>query len=118
MINLIILGQATQTNYPLYILWAVQIAKSENFHSVIMEGDAKVCFDALNGDLENRSWAIASQCSDMIELSKEFVSCNFCQIKRDANFVAHSLAKSHKKHDLTNFSIPTWTDPVPESQDI
>ena len=34
------------------ILWAVQIVKSENFHSVIIKGDAKVCFDTLNGDLE------------------------------------------------------------------
>jgi ribonuclease HI len=37
------------------ILWAVQIAKSKNFQSVIIEGDAKVCFDAINGDLEKCS---------------------------------------------------------------
>ena len=63
------------------ILWAVQIAKSENFQSIIIEGDAKVCFDAINGDLEKCSWAIASQCNDLVVLSKEFVSCNFCRSK-------------------------------------
>jgi ribonuclease HI len=75
------------------ILWAVQIAKSENFQSVIIEGDAKVCFDAINGDLEKCNWTIAFQCNDMVVLSKKFESCTFCWIKRDANFVAHSLAK-------------------------
>ena len=63
------------------ILWAVQIARSENFHSIIIEGDAKICFDAINGDLEKCSWAIASQCNDLVVLSKEFVSCNFCRSK-------------------------------------
>jgi hypothetical protein len=67
--------------------------KSENFQSVTIERDGQVCFDALNGDFEECSWAIASRCSDMLELSKEFVSCNFCRIKRDADYVTHSLAK-------------------------
>ena len=48
------------------ILWAVQIAKSENFHLIIVGGDVKICFDALNSDLEKCNWAIASRCSDML----------------------------------------------------
>ena len=38
---------------------------------------------------------------DMVVLSKEFVSCKFCWIKRDANFVAHSLAKFASCNKLT-----------------
>ena len=32
------------------ILWALELAASENFDRIIVEGDAKVCFDGLNGD--------------------------------------------------------------------
>ena len=97
------------------ILWAVQIEKSENFQSVIIKGDAKVCFDAINGDLEKCSWAIAFQCNDMVVLSKKFESCTFCWIKRDANFVAHSLAKFASCNKLT-FSCNISSLPPPVSE--
>jgi hypothetical protein len=83
------------------ILWAVQIVQFENFHSVIIERDAKVCFDTLNGDLEKCSWTIASRCNDMVELSKEFVSCNFCWIKRDANLAKEWATKFASCNKLT-----------------
>ena len=95
------------------IVWVIQIAKSKNFNLIIIEGDAKVCFDALNGDLEKCSWTIVSRCSDMVELSKEFVSCNFCWIKRDVYFAAHSLAKFASYNKLTfscNISSLPLTD--------
>jgi hypothetical protein len=35
------------------ILWASNLAKPERFENIVVEGDANVCFDALNGN----SWA-------------------------------------------------------------
>ena len=85
------------------ILWAVQIAKSENFHSIIIGGDVKIYFDALNSDLEKCNWAIASRYSDMLKLSEEFVNCNSSWIKRDVNYVTHFLAKFTSYNKLTFF---------------
>ena len=98
------------------ILWGVQIAKSKNFHSVIIEGDAKICFDIINGDLEKCSWAIAFRCNDMVVLRKKFVSCNFCWIKKDANFVTHFLAKFASYNKLTfSCNISSLPPPVWEA---
>ena len=31
------------------ICWALQIAKDESFHFIIVKSDAKLCIDAING---------------------------------------------------------------------
>ena len=75
------------------VLWALQLALSEQFLYVIIEGDSQICMDSLNGNSSYGSWSISSICNDILALCKSFSGCNFCQVKREANNVAHSLAK-------------------------
>jgi ribonuclease HI len=75
------------------ILWAVELATLEKFDSIIVNGDAKVCLDALNGESIDNPWVISSVISNILVLSKTFASCCFCWVRREANEVAHSLAK-------------------------
>lgn len=57
------------------ILWTVQIAKAEEFRAIIVEGDAKICFDVLNGNAMESLWSISSFCSDIKFLSLLFFCC-------------------------------------------
>ena len=75
------------------ILWVVKLATSEKFDRIIIEGDAKVCFDAFNGESIANPWVISSVISNILVLSKTFISYCFCWVRREANEVAHSLAK-------------------------
>uniref|UniRef100_A0A2N9GBE2 RNase H type-1 domain-containing protein n=2 Tax=Fagus sylvatica TaxID=28930 RepID=A0A2N9GBE2_FAGSY len=47
------------------ILWAIQIAKEEDFKDIIVEGDAKIYFDVLNGNVGESLWSISSLCRDI-----------------------------------------------------
>ena len=38
------------------ILWASNLAKPERFENIVVEGDANVCFDALNGNSCAAHW--------------------------------------------------------------
>ena len=58
-----------------------------------MEGDAKICFDVLNGNVVESLWSVSSLCRDIKFLGQSFSSCLFNWVFREANFVAHSLAK-------------------------
>uniref|UniRef100_A0A2N9GTN8 Reverse transcriptase domain-containing protein n=1 Tax=Fagus sylvatica TaxID=28930 RepID=A0A2N9GTN8_FAGSY len=74
------------------ILWALKLAAEESFLHILVEGDSKISFDAIQGE-STVPWSISSIVSNVIELRKVFVSCDFCWVGREANFVAHSLAK-------------------------
>lgn len=61
-----------------------------------MERDAKICFDSLASMSSNGNqvdWSISSFIRDSLEISKSFLSCNFCWISRDCSGVAHVSAK-------------------------
>ena len=77
------------------ILWTVQIAKAEEFRAIIVEGDAKICFDVLNGNAMESLWSISSFCSDIKFLSLFFFLLFACLVGvfRESNLVAHTLAK-------------------------
>jgi ribonuclease HI len=75
------------------ILLAIQIAKEEDFKHIIVEGDAKICFDVLNGNVVESLWSISSLCRDIKFLGQSFTSCLFNWVYREANSVARSLAK-------------------------
>ncbi len=74
------------------VLWALELALMEDFHHIVIEGDAKLCFDAI-GDKSVTPWSIGSLIDNIGERSKLFFSCSFCWVRREANFVAHAIAK-------------------------
>ena len=75
------------------IPWALELAIQENYLKVIVESDAKICVDNLNGYPEEWSWEISSLCNNSLDFVLRFVSCSFCWTKREANTMAHSLAR-------------------------
>uniref|UniRef100_A0A2N9IL60 RNase H type-1 domain-containing protein n=1 Tax=Fagus sylvatica TaxID=28930 RepID=A0A2N9IL60_FAGSY len=75
------------------IRWALELASLEKFRDIIIESDAKPCIDALLGDPQESLWKISSVCFDIHRLALKFVSCSFVWAKREANEVAHELAK-------------------------
>ena len=74
-------------------LWAVEIAKSEGYQDILVEGDSKICMDALNGSEENWNGKIDNLCFEAKLLCISFVSVCFYWFGREANNLAHSLAK-------------------------
>jgi hypothetical protein len=64
-----------------------------------MEGDSKICMDALNGDDTCYPWKIDSICSDLKRLSLAFNFCSFCWARREAKNVAHGLTKFTSLHN-------------------
>lgn len=47
------------------VLWAIELTRIEMFQKVRIEGDVKVCFDALNDAHEFVNWAIAGIISNV-----------------------------------------------------
>ena len=85
----------------LAVLWALQLAASESFMNIVIEGDANVCFNAIAVN-SSTPWAISSLITNIIKLSRSFLSCCFCWIRRKANNAAHTLAQfaSHSRFPL------------------
>ena len=75
------------------LLWAVQLAKAENWSRVIFERDAKICFDAINAPSQPFPWCIWTQLLNTIALADFFFSCSFVWISRSCNGVAHQVAR-------------------------
>uniref|UniRef100_A0A2N9IQW9 RNase H type-1 domain-containing protein n=1 Tax=Fagus sylvatica TaxID=28930 RepID=A0A2N9IQW9_FAGSY len=65
------------------ITWAIEMAKSENFQDIVVESDAKVCIDAINGESARVPWKLLSLCINSKFLVLEFTSCSFCWVRRD-----------------------------------
>ncbi len=86
------------------LFWTVQLAIEKDFKHVIIEGDSKICIDALNGNLNSVNWSISSIVCNISELCKYFSSYSFFWTRREANGVAHSLAKAASSLDLLSFS--------------
>jgi ribonuclease HI len=92
------------------LVWALQLAYEKHYQRLILEGDSKTCFDALNGSIDDADWKVQSLLFHALDIANSFVSCEFCWIKRDANFVAHALAThavlSNSNVFCTSMSLP------------
>ena len=75
------------------IMWALSLVAAENWCNVIMEGNSKICFDALSKAEEPSNWSISSIIHDAADTSVSFDNCEFCWVKRSLNSAAHSAAK-------------------------
>ena len=59
------------------ILWALHLARGENWRMIIVESDAKICINSILDHIGCPQWAISSLVSDIWLLEKSFVSCLF-----------------------------------------
>ena len=75
------------------IIWALKLVAAEHFVNIIVESDAKSCIDALACPLDESCWKIRHLTSVSLDLALSFPLCIFSWVKRDANHVAHSVAK-------------------------
>ena len=75
------------------IQWALKLAIDENWSNIVVEGDSKICLDALSKAEEPSNWSISSITWDTAVLSVFFDNCKFCRVKRSLNSAAHSAAK-------------------------
>ena len=74
------------------VLWAIRLALSENWQHIIIEGDAKSCFDPLIISELQPDWPIATIISNILDLHNFFLNCNFCWV-RCCNTATHEAAK-------------------------
>ena len=75
------------------IQWALILAKDENWSNIIVEGDSKICPDALSNAEDPSDWSISSITQDTVVLSTFFDNCKFYWVRRSMNSAAHSAAK-------------------------
>ena len=75
------------------VLWAIQLALSENWQHIIIEGDAKSCFDPLSIFDLQPDWSIATIISNILDLHKLFLNCNFSWVRRCCNTTTCEAAK-------------------------
>ena len=60
------------------IMWALSLVRAENWCNIIMEGDSKICFDALSKAEEPSNWSISSIIHDVASMSVSLDKCEFC----------------------------------------
>ena len=75
------------------IHWAIILAKNENWSNIVIKSDSKVCVDALVLEQVSCEWRIKVLCDNVKTLALEFSFCVFCWVNREANMIAHTLAK-------------------------
>ena len=75
-------------------IWlALELAKAANFESVCIESDAKDCIDAFAGPTTEFPWKIRALALHSLHLASCFSFCSFNWVRRNANQVAHAVAK-------------------------
>ena len=77
----------------LALLWAVQLARREQWNHVQFEGDSKVFFEAILSNGDCPAWSISHITSDICDVALSFLSCNFFWVYRKCNSTAHAAAK-------------------------
>ncbi len=85
------------------INWALELALQEKYVNIIVESDAKFCIDALACPLYESCWKIRHLTAFSLDLALRFNSCIFNWAMRDANLVAHTLAKAAFSYSLPCF---------------
>ncbi|KAL0001791.1 hypothetical protein SO802_015572 [Lithocarpus litseifolius] len=92
------------------ILWAIQLAKVEKWPRIVIEGDAKNCFDPLSSLPTTPDWTISNTISSIHCLREIFLSCIFNRVKRECNSAAHATAKlslsSSRSFCFNKLSLP------------
>ena len=92
------------------VLWAVNLALAEGWMKVVIEGDAKECFDALSDPGLQPSWVISNFVCYILALSRAFCTVSFVWVRRVCNSAAHCAAKlSLRTHCFMSF----LTDSLP-----
>ena len=94
------------------ILWALHLAKGENWRKIIVESDSKICIDAILDHSASHQWTISSLLSDIWQQKLSFVSCLFFWIKRSGNAAAHEVAK-YTIQSCNSFSFSFLADNLP-----
>lgn len=78
------------------LLWTLELAHAQHFLDIIVEGDAKVCIEAISQSTEAIPWPwrIMPLISNVKCLALNFFfSYCFCWVRCDANVLAHLLVK-------------------------
>ena len=75
-------------------------------NDIIVEGDAKLCIDAFNDLFAVTPRKIQTLIANARALTVEFSSVSMCWVNRDANMVAHSLAKFASSFPFFFYVIP------------
>ena len=61
------------------IVWDLQLVRDDKFQSIIVEGDSKICVDALNKNLDEAQWEIQPLFNDTLilrgELKEQHLYC-------------------------------------------
>ncbi len=89
------------------LVWALELARAVNLSDILIESDAKISVDAFHGVADYIPWKIQSLISNARTLALKFSSVSLNWVCREANGVAHSLAKfatSQPKFLLCNSS--------------
>ena len=76
-----------------FVLWAINLASAEGWMRIIIEGDSKICFDALSDKDSLPPWNISNIVSDVFSVCLSFISVSFVWVRRDCNMAAHEAAK-------------------------
>ncbi len=69
-----IMGRASP---PMSLKFHLEIAKSESYHAILIEGDSKIRMDALNESEESWQWKIDNMCYEAKLLCVSFDSICF-----------------------------------------
>ena len=75
------------------VLWAINLASAEGWSRIIIEGDSKICFDALSDKGSLPQWIISNIVCDVFSVGLSFISVSFVWVKRVCNMAAHTAAK-------------------------
>ena len=75
------------------VLWAIQLALSENWQHIIIEGEAKSFFNPLTISELQPDGSTTTIISNVFDLRNFFLNCNFRWVRRCCNIAAHEAAK-------------------------
>ena len=73
--------------------YGLQLAKIERWSHIIVEGDAKSCFNSLASPISAPNSSTSNIISNILYFSVFFAGCIFLWVKRDCNLAAHAAAK-------------------------
>ena len=59
------------------LLWALELAQANCFSNVVVEGDAKVCVDAINAGNDETPWCILPIITNAKNMVSIFCCCSF-----------------------------------------
>jgi ribonuclease HI len=65
------------------LLWALKLTVKKKYERIVVEGDAKDCFDALNDDPSNVKWTIDGIIYNILTFRNLFLSCNFVWVRTE-----------------------------------